>query len=118
MVNLAAGVGEEYAKVAPAVSVEVSGGGSGTGIAALNNGTVDIANASRRVEPRRIGYGKEEHRQGAQEFMVGYNALAVYVHKDNPLDEITMEQLAAVFAEGGKVMKWSEMGVNHACRRR
>jgi phosphate transport system substrate-binding protein len=112
MVNLAQAWAEEYAKVAPAVSVEVSGGGSGTGIAALENGTVDIANASRRVEPQESATAKKNTGKEPREFMVGYDALAVYVSRNNPLDEITLEQLAAIFAEGGKVMKWSEMGVN------
>src|SRR5579872_7635822 len=54
MVNLAQAWAEEYARVEPTVSVEVSGGGSGTGISALSSGTVDIANCSRRFEPNEI----------------------------------------------------------------
>jgi phosphate transport system substrate-binding protein len=111
MVNLAQAWAEEYAKIAPTVSVEVSGGGSGTGIAALENGTVDIANASRRVEPQESATAKKNTGKEPREFMVGYDALAVYVSKSNPLEAITLEQLAAIYAEGGKVMKWSEMGV-------
>ena len=112
MVNLAQAWAEAYAKVAPTVSVEVSGGGSGTGIAALENGTVDIANTSRRVEPQESAAAKKNTGKEPREFMVGYDALAVYVRKSNPLEEITLEQLATIYAEGGKVMKWSEMGVN------
>jgi phosphate transport system substrate-binding protein len=111
MVNLAQAWAEEYAKVAPTVSVEVSGGGSGTGIAALENGTVDIANASRKVEPQEAATAKKNTGKDPREFMVGYDALAVYVSKVNPLEEITFEQLAAIFAEGGTLTKWSEMGV-------
>ncbi|MEK6629763.1 MAG: phosphate ABC transporter substrate-binding protein [Acidobacteriota bacterium] len=111
MVNLAQAWAEAYAKFAPTVSVEVSGGGSGTGIAALENGTVDIANTSRRVEPQESATAKKNTGKEPREFMVGYDALAVYVSKSNPLDEITLEQLAEIYAEGGKVMKWSQMGV-------
>jgi phosphate transport system substrate-binding protein len=111
MVNLAQAWAEEYAKVSPGVSVEVSGGGSGTGIAALENGTVDIANASRRVEPQEAATAKKNTGKEPREFMVGYDALAVYVSKSNPLAEITLEQLAAIYAEDGRVTEWSEMGV-------
>ncbi len=59
IVNLAQAWAEEYAKVEPAVSVEVSGGGSGTGISALSSGTVDIANCSRRFEPNEVAQAKK-----------------------------------------------------------
>jgi phosphate transport system substrate-binding protein len=111
MVNLAQAWAEEYAKVAPGVSVEVSGGGSGTGIAALINGTVDIANCSRTVEPQEIEQAKKNGGKAPREFKVGYDALAVYVNKSNPLGEISLDQLAAIYGEGGKVTKWSEIGV-------
>ncbi len=111
MVNLAQAWAEEYAKVAPLVSVEVSGGGSGTGIAALENGTVDIANASRQVEPQEAATAKKNTGKEPREFMVGFDALAVYVNRSNPIEEITFEQLAAIYAEGGKATKWSEIGV-------
>jgi phosphate transport system substrate-binding protein len=97
--------------VQPAVSVEVSGGGSGTGIAALENGTVDIANASRSIEPQEVAAAMKNTGKAPREFMVGYDALAVYVSKSNPLEEITFAQLAEIYAEGGKVTKWSEIGV-------
>jgi len=111
MVNLAQAWAEEYANVAPGVSVEVSGGGSGTGIAALENGTVDIANSSRTVEPQEAEIARKNTGKEPKEYMVGYDALAVYVNKANPIEEITLAQLADIYAEGGKVTKWSEMGV-------
>lgn len=110
MVNLAQAWAEEYAVVDPSVSVEVSGGGSGTGIAALINGTVDIANCSRRVEPEEIEQAKRNTRKEPREFMVGYDAMAIYVHKSNPLDEITIDQLAEIYREGGKITRWSQLG--------
>lgn len=116
MVNLAQAWAEAYAQVDPSVSVEVSGGGSGTGIAALINGTVEIANSSRKIEPEELEKAKLNTGKEPVEYMVGYDALAVYVHKDNPLNEITLEQLAEIFGEGGKMEKWSQLGVkNSAC---
>lgn len=111
MVNLAQAWAEEYAKVDPTASIEVSGGGSGTGIAALESGTVDIANCSRRVEPQEAALAKKNTGKEPREFKVGYDALAVYVCKNNPLNEITLEQLAEIYAEGGKITKWSQLGV-------
>jgi phosphate transport system substrate-binding protein len=111
MVNLAQAWAEQYAKVEPGVSVEVSGGGSGTGIAALVSGTVDIANCSRRFEPQEVEQAKKNTGKAPREFMVGYDALAVYVNKNNPLNEITLDQLADIYAEGGKLTKWSQLGV-------
>lgn len=110
MVNLAQAWAEEYAKVEPNVSVEVSGGGSGVGIAALINQTADVANTSRKLEPQEEEKAKAAG-ESPKEFMVGYDGLAVYVHKGNPLTEISMEELGEVYREGGKLAKWSELGV-------
>ncbi len=111
MVNLAQAWAEEYHRVAPEVSVEVSGGGSGVGIAALLKGTVDIANASRDIKPEEVEQAKRNTGKEPVDFKVGYDALAVYVHKDNPMEEITFAQLAGIYAEGGSITKWSDLGV-------
>jgi phosphate transport system substrate-binding protein len=100
--------------VNPSVSVEVSGGGSATGIAALIEGTVGIANCSRAVDPQEVALAKKNTGKEPHEVRVGYDALAVYVHKTNPLDEVTLEQLAAIYGEGGTVTKWSQLGVRMA----
>ena len=112
MVNLAQAWAEAYAKVDPKVSVEVSGGGSGIGVAALINGTCDIANSSRHLEK------EEEEKATAKyggkhpiEYLVAYDALAIYVHPSNPMNEISVEQLSDLFRDGGKISKWSELGV-------
>ncbi len=110
MVNLAQAWAEEYAKVDSSVSVEVSGGGSGIGIAALINGTADIANASRKLEEEEIKKAKEKG-EDPKEFMVGYDALSIFVHKDNPIKEISLEQLSEIYREGGATTKWSQIGV-------
>jgi len=111
MVNLAQAWAEEYAMVKPEISVEVSGGGSGTGIAALINGTVDIANCSRKMEAMELESARQNTGKEPQEFLVGYDALAIYVHKDNPLEEISMQQLAEIYGEKGQFTHWSQLGV-------
>jgi len=100
MVNVAQVWAEEYGKVASDVEVEVSGGGSGVGLAALTKGAVDIANASRDIKPAEMEQTQKNTGKKPVGFTVGFDALAVYVHKDNPLSEITLEQLAEIYAEG------------------
>ncbi|MBN1575240.1 MAG: phosphate ABC transporter substrate-binding protein [Chitinispirillaceae bacterium] len=111
MVNVAQAWAEEYAAVAPDVEVEVSGGGSGVGIAALERGVIDIANASRNMKPEEFELAKKNTGKAPKEFVVGFDAMAVYIHKDNPLEEITVDQLKQIFAEGGTITKWSQLGV-------
>lgn len=111
MVNLAQGWAEEYKKINKTVDIEVSGGGSGVGIAALIKGTIDIATSSRDMKAEEKALAKKNTGKETKELIVGYDALAIYVHKDNPLTEITNEQLTAIFAEGGKVTRWSDLGV-------
>jgi phosphate transport system substrate-binding protein len=111
MVNLAQAWAEEYAKVDPNVSVEVSGGGSGVGIAALINKTADIANSSRKLEPQEEEKANASAHGKPTEFVVGYDGLAIYVSKDNPLEQISVEELGDIYREGGKLTKWSELGV-------
>jgi len=111
MVNLAQAWAEEYKKVAGDVDVEVSGGGSGVGIAALVKGTVDIADASRNMKPEEIETAKKNTGKEPKEFIVGYDALAIYVNKENPLNEITLDQIAQIYQEGGNITKWPDLGV-------
>jgi phosphate transport system substrate-binding protein len=111
MVNLAQAWAEEYKKVVPDVDVEVSGGGSGVGIAALEKGTIDNANASRNMKPEEIEAAKKNTGKTPKEIIVGYDALAIYVHKDNPLNEITLDQIAQIYMEGGSITKWADLGV-------
>jgi len=113
MVVLAQAWAEEYAKVKPSVSVEVSGGGSGAGIAALINGIADIANSTRPMTKQEIEMAKGNTGKEPQEYIVGYDALAIYVHKDNPLDGISIGQLAEIYGEGGRITKWSQLGIKY-----
>ncbi len=111
MVNVAQVWAETYKKTNPHVDIEISGGGSGVGIAALNKGTIDIANASRNMKPEEIAQAMKNTGKAPKEFIVGHDALAIYVHKDNPLNEISIEQLNGIFSEKGKITKWSELGI-------
>jgi phosphate transport system substrate-binding protein len=118
MVNLAQAWAEEYHRVAPDVSVEVSGGGSGLGIAALLNGTADIANTSRKIEPEESDRLVTKNGGPPREFLVGFDAVAIYVHRDNPLEEISLEDLHDIYAEDGPLDRWSQLGVRHIPRAR
>lgn len=111
MVNVAQAWAEEYQKVAPDVGVEVSGGGSGVGIAALEKGTIDIANASRDMKPEEVELTRKNTGKEPTGYVVGFDGLAVFVSRDNPIDEIGIEQLAEVFGEGGTITRWSQLGV-------
>jgi phosphate transport system substrate-binding protein len=112
MVNLAQAWAEAYAHVEPGVSVEVSGGGSGVGVAALINGTAEIANSSRKLEPEEIEKAKAKNGQEPKEYLVGHDGLAIFVHKDNPINEISLDELAEIYREGGKLDRWSALGVS------
>ena len=112
MLQLGMAWSEAYKKVAPNVNVEVNGGGSGVGIAGLINGSVELANASRAFEEKEVADLKAKQSKEPKEFMVGYDALSIYVHKDNPLNEISMEQLAEIYKADGKIRKWSDLGVS------
>jgi len=110
LVNVAQAWAETYPSVNPDVAVAVSGGGSGTGIAAMINGTVDIANASRSMKEKERKLA-EKNGQNPIEHVVGYDALAVFIHKDNPANKMSYEQLSDIYARGQKVKKWSDMGI-------
>ncbi len=110
LVNVAQAWAENYAAVAPETAVAVTGGGSGTGISAMINGTVDIANSSRKMKDSELELARGNGNEPI-EFVVGFDALAVFVHPDNPLDEVSLEQLATLYGEGGDVDTWSEWGV-------
>lgn len=118
MINIAQAWAEAYAVVAPDVSVEVAGGGSGVGIAALIDGTVEIANSSRPMKPAERAATRASRGADAVEHITGYYALVVYVHPENPVRSLTLQQLHGIFAEGGRVTRWSDLGErNDACPR-
>ena len=110
LVNVAQAWAEEYAKKDPEVAVSVSGGGSGTGIAAMINGTVDIANASRKMKSKEVK-AAEAQGQNPVEHVVGYDALAVYMHADNPAKSLTIAQLKDIYGRKGKARNWADVGL-------
>lgn len=107
LVNLALAWAETYHGQHSDVAIAVTGGGSGTGIAALINGTVDIANASREMKENEI---EEARANGIEpvEHRVAIDALAVIVNRENPVSQLTIDQLADMFT--GRITNWSEVG--------
>ena len=101
---------EEYMKLHPETTIQVTGGGSGVGIAALVNGTTDLANASRAIKDKEI----EKARAAGyypQEIKVAIDSLAVVVNKDNPIQTLTLKQIMGIFI--GKINNWNEVGGNN-----
>jgi phosphate transport system substrate-binding protein len=110
LVNVAQAWAEAYGKLHSDVAVAVSGGGSGTGIAAMINGTVDIANASRAMKAKEMKLA-EKHGQHPLQHVVGYDALAVFIHRNNPAESLSFHQLAEIFGRRGKAREWSDVGL-------
>lgn len=107
MVNLALAWAEHYQDTHDDVRISVTGGGSGTGIAALLNDTVDLANASRQIKDEEIEKARANGLEPV-EFVVARDAIAVVVHPDNPINALSLEQLADIYS--GKINNWSEVG--------
>jgi phosphate transport system substrate-binding protein len=107
IVNLALAWAEAYQSVKPEVRISVTGGGSGTGIAALINNTVDIANASRKIKPEEIE-NAEANGVEPVENVIARDAIAVIVNPENPIDQLTMAQISAIYS--GKINNWKEVG--------
>lgn len=111
LVNVAQAWAEAYGQIRPGVMVAVSGGGSGTGFSALINGTVDIANASREIRESEIEAVQSSRGLTPKEYVVGFDALAVFLHPNNPISEVTFATLAAIYSEGGAYDSWSDLGL-------
>jgi phosphate transport system substrate-binding protein len=118
MVNIAQAWAETYHQKHPEVTVQVLGGGSGVGIASLIDGNCDLANSSRKTKPDEVKKLEAKYGTKPQETMVGYDALAIYVHQDNPLETISLDQLAEIYGWDGKIRQWSQLGVALGPRRR
>lgn len=111
LVNVALAWAENYRQVKPDISIAVTGGGSGTGIAALINGTVDIANASREMKDSEFEEARANDIEPI-EYVVAIDALAIIVHPDNPISQLTIDQLSDIYT--GKITNWREVGGNDA----
>jgi phosphate transport system substrate-binding protein len=108
MVILAQRWAEEYMKKSPGKKVEVTGGGSGVGIAALVNGTTDIADASRSIKPEEAAKVQAKFGVAPEETAVAKDGVAIYVNEKNPLQQITAAQLRDIYS--GDVANWKEVG--------
>jgi phosphate transport system substrate-binding protein len=107
IVNLALAWAETYQAEHTDVRISVTGGGSGTGIAALINNTVDLANASRRIKEEEI---EEARSKGIEplEHIIARDAIAVVVNPENPVNQLTLQQIADIYS--GKLTNWTEVG--------
>lgn len=107
IVNLALAWAERYQQEHANIRISVTGGGSGTGIASLMNNTVDIANASRAIKEEEIAEAKGRGIEPV-EYVIARDAIAVIVHPDNPVQQLTMEQVSMIFR--GVYTNWKELG--------
>jgi len=107
IVNLALAWAERYQTLHPEVRISVSGGGSGVGLTALTNGTVDIANASRQIKPEEV---EQARARGIEpiEFVIARDAIAVIVHPDNPVEQLTLQEISDIYS--GRIDNWREVG--------
>ena len=111
MNNLMTLWGEEFKSFYPAVQVEIEGKGSSTAPAALIEGQAQFGPMSRAMKSSEIDSFEQRFGYKPKALRTGIDALAVFVHKDNPLDEISIDQLTQVFSVSGKDMTWGDLGV-------
>ncbi len=109
MVQLATAWAEAYRKVNPNSLVNANGGGTGTGFAALQNNSTDICNASREIKKEEAEKVKAVTGKEVKEFVVAYDALAVYTNPKNPITTISIEELREIWAEGGTIETWDKV---------
>jgi phosphate transport system substrate-binding protein len=101
---------EVYMSTNPTVKIQITGGGSGTGLAALQNNQVDIANSSRSIKPKEVEQCiKTFHRKPVQ-YVVALDGLSIYVNENNKIDTITFSDLRDIFT--GKITNWKQLGGN------
>lgn len=108
MVILTQRLAEDYMKATPGTVVQVNGGGSGTGIAALINGTADLAMASRPMKDSEKQQAAKARGAEVVEHAIALDALAVFVNAANPVQQLTIAQVKDIFQ--GKTKNWSEVG--------
>lgn len=107
IVNLALAWAEKYQGDHPDIRISVTGGGSGTGIASLINGTVGIANASRQIKSEEIEQAKVNGIDPV-EHIIARDAIAVIVNPENPVSQLTLQQISDIYS--GKLVNWKEVG--------
>ncbi len=112
MVILAQRWAEEYMKNNPGVSIQVTGGGSGTGISALINGTTDICSSSRPMKSSERNQLKQKYSSSGVEVKVAKDGIALYVNEKNPVTELSLSQIKGIYT--GMITNWKELGGNDA----
>jgi phosphate transport system substrate-binding protein len=112
LVILAQKWAEVYMSKHPETKIQVTGGGSGTGFAALQNKTTDLANASRKIKPKEIEACVKSFNRKPTEHKVALDGLTVYVNKENPVNELSLPQLEGIFT--GSTRNWKAVGGNDA----
>jgi phosphate transport system substrate-binding protein len=107
MVQLGQRWAEEYMKSHSGVSIQVAGGGSGTGIAALLNGATDICEASRDMKPQEY---TDAETKGIKPYRVAValDGIAVFLHEGNPVKELSLDQLKGIYT--GTITNWKDVG--------
>jgi phosphate transport system substrate-binding protein len=108
LVILAQKWAETYMSKNPQTKIQVTGGGSGIGFAALQNNTTDIADASRPIKAAERAACIKSFGKSPREYKVALDGLSVYVNADNPLNEISLDQLKDIFT--GKIKNWKDVG--------
>jgi len=99
---------EAYMAAHPGTVIQVTGGGSGTGVAALINGTTDIAQSSRSMKDEEKAQIQAKSGQPPVEILVARDGLAVYVHESSPVREFSLGQLRDLYT--GKITNWKQVG--------
>ena len=107
MVNLAQKWAEIYMQKNPNVSIQVTGGGSGTGVASLLNGTTNLANSSRELKESELETAKQKG-VAPVIYEVALDGIAVIVHTENKIDNLTIKQVSDIFS--GKITNWKQLG--------
>jgi phosphate transport system substrate-binding protein len=112
LVILAQKWAETYMGGHAGVTIQVTGGGSGTGFAALQNQTTDLANASRKIKAKEIEACIKAFGKRPTEYKVCLDGLSIYVNTDNPIKELSLDQLEGLFT--GRIKNWKEVGGSDA----
>ena len=108
MVILAQRWAEQYMAKKSDVSIQVTGGGSGTGISALINGTTDICNSSRPIKSSERDKLKQRFSSLGVEIKAAKDGISLYVHESNPVKELTLDQIKAIYT--GTITNWKQVG--------
>ncbi len=108
MVILAQRWAEMYMKQHPETSIQVTGGGSGVGLAALINGTTDIANSSRQIKQSEMEKLKSRYNTLGVEIPCAKDGITIYLNESNKVEELTLQQLSDIYTV--KITNWKEVG--------